>query len=81
MLKEFSIYGNNCNQISNKLESFNKMLSDLIPSIFILQETKRKVSDPPLKVSNLSNYQVFELKREKEKEDGGKGLAGGGVAI
>ena len=29
----------------------------------------------------MCNYQVFELKREKEKEDGGKGIEGGGVAI
>ena len=27
------------------------------------------------------NYQTFELRREKERECGGKGLAGGGLAI
>ena len=57
------------------------MLGDLVPSIFVLQGTKRKVADPLLKVDNLSNYQLFELKRELNKEDGGKGIEGGGVAI
>ena len=54
---------------------------NLAPSVFALQETKRKLSDPPLRASNLSNYQVFELKRELEKKDGGKALEGGGIAI
>ena len=79
--KEFVIYGNNCDRIGNKVETFNKVLSDLVPSVFILQETKRKESDPPLKASNLTNYQIFELKREKEKSDGGKGIEGGGIMI
>ena len=39
------------------------------------------MSNPPLKVPNLKNYQVFELVREKEKCDGGKGLEGGGLMI
>ena len=57
------------------------MLCDLTPAVFFLQETKRKISDPPFKTENISNYQVFELRREKEKNDGGKGLEGGGLAI
>ena len=69
----FTIYGNNCDKIGNKTESFNKVLSDLTPSVFFLQETKRKQTDPPLKLSNVINYQVFELKREKEKKMEGKG--------
>ena len=78
---DFTIYANNCDKLGNKLETFNKVLNDLTPSVFILEETKRKLADPPLKVSNLNNYQVFELRREKEKTDGGKGLEGGGIAI
>ena len=74
---QFIMYGNNCNKIGNKMESFNKVLGDLTPSVFTLQETKRKLSDPPIKANNLSNYQVFELKRELEKKDGGNGLEGG----
>ena len=46
---EFTIYGNNCDKIGNKLESFNKVLSDLTPSVFILQETKK-------------NWQILHLK-------------------
>ena len=78
---EIVFYANNCNKIGTKMESFNKLLSDLKPSIFGLQETKLKVNDPPIKCENLINYQTFELRREIEKEDGGKGLAGGGLAL
>ena len=74
-------YANNCNKIGTKIDSFNKVLSDLKPSIFGLEETKQKKNDPPIKCENLANYQTFELRREKEKEDGGKGLGGGGLAI
>ena len=63
------------------MESFNKVLIDLAPSVFALKETKRKILDPSIKSSNLIKYQVFELKREKEKNEGGKGLAGGGLMI
>ena len=53
---DFTIYGNNCEKLGNKLETFNKVLSDLTPSVFVLKETKRKMADPPLKISNLNNY-------------------------
>ena len=75
------MFGNNCDRLSNKSESFNKVLSDLSPAVITLQETKRKTTDPPLKIQNLSNYQVYELRREKEKKDGGKGIEGGGLVI
>ena len=81
LTNNFTIYGNNCDKIGNKLESLNKVLNDLTPAVFMLQETKRKMADPPIKARNLSNYQVFELNREKDKKDGGKGTAGGGIAI
>ena len=74
-------YGNNCNKIATKIESFNKVLSDLKPSIFGLEETKQKVDDPAIKCDNLINYETYELRREKEKDLGGKGLGGGGLAI
>ena len=63
------------------METFNKVLKYVTPSVFVLEETKRNLTDPPLKVSNLNNYQVFELRREKERKDGGKGLEGGGIEI
>ena len=71
-VKEFTVYGNNYDIIGSKVHLFIKVLTDLVPSIFVLQETKRKVSDPQLKAPNLSNYQIFELHREKEKQDGGR---------
>ena len=46
-----------------------------------MQESKRNATDPVLKTTNLINYQVFELKRVKTKEEGGKGLHGGGLAV
>ena len=79
--QEIIFYANNCNKIGTKIESFNKVLSDLKPAIFGLEETKQKINDPPIKCDNLTNYQTFELRREKEKEFGGKGLEGGGLAI
>ena len=63
------------------MESFNKMLCDKKPSIWFLQETKRKIHDPKMKASNLINYQIFELRREKSAREGGKGLNGGGLAV
>ena len=34
-----------------------------------------------MKAKNLINYQIFELRREKTLEEGGKGLNGGGLAV
>ena len=36
---------------------------------------------PQLKATNLCNYQVFELRRKKTAEEGGKGLSGGGLVV
>ena len=47
----------------------------------MLQESKRKISAPKMKAKNLENYQIFELRREKSKNEGGKGLGGGGLAV
>ena len=45
------------------------------------QETKRKLHAPKMNAKNLENYQVFELRWERAREDGGKGLNGGGLAV
>ena len=47
----------------------------------MLKESKRRVNAPKLKATNLCNYQVFELKRKKTAEEGGKGLSGGGIVV
>ena len=75
------VVGVNAAGITSKMDSFDKLLFDLQPSIWMMQETKRKIMYPKMKTNNLNNYQVFELKREKTKEEGGKGLSGGGLAV
>ena len=47
----------------------------------MLQETKQKQGAPKMKAHNLDNYQVFELRRDMTREEGGKGLGGGGLAM
>ena len=76
-----TIVGINAAGITSKIDSFDKLLFDLQPSIFMLQETKRKPGDAKMKAKNLANYQLFELRREKTKDEGGKGLRGGGLAL
>ena len=75
------IVGINAAGITQKMDSFDKLLFDLQPSIWMMEETKRKQNYPKMKANNLTNYQVFELRREKTKDEGGKGLNGGGLAI
>ena len=79
--KSINIIGINAAGITSKMETFDKMLFDVQPSIFILQETKRRLHAPKMKAKNLDKYQVFELRREKTQEEGGKGLIGGGLAV
>ena len=68
----FAVFGNNCNRISNKLESFNKALSDLSPAVFTLQETKRKISDSLMKADNLKKVSSVWTKKGEGKEGRGK---------
>ena len=79
--KSIQVVGVNAAGITSKLDSFDKLLFDRKPAIWMMQETKRKITDPQIKTNNLINYQIFEMKREKTKEEGGKGYHGGGLAI
>ena len=79
--KSVIFVGINAAGITSKMQSFDKLLFDINPSVFMLQETKRKQGAPNMKANNLDNYQVFELRREKSHEEGGKGLSGGGLAM
>ena len=79
--KDLTIVGLNAAGVTSKIDSFDKVLFDVMPSVWMMQETKRKQYSPQLTSQNLNNYQIFELKREKSKLDGGKGLSGGGLAI
>ena len=67
--------------LTSKKESFDKIICDRKPSIWLLQETKKKLTDYKIKAKNLVEYQVFELRRENTLEEGGKGLNGGGLAV
>ena len=81
MGKSLNIIGINSAGIASKMDSFDKVLYDIKPSIFMLQETKRRLNAPKFKAKNLENYQLFELRRENAKDEGGKGLNGGGLAV
>ena len=70
--KSVSVLGINTAEITSKIQSFDKLLFDAQPSIFMLQESKRRVNAPQLKTTNLCNYQVFELRRKKTAEEGGR---------
>ena len=69
---KLKLVGVNCAGLTSKLESLNYLLGSVRPSIFFLQETKRK-KQGGWKIQNGRNYQIFELLR-KEK-------VGGGLAI
>ena len=79
--KNIRVVGINAAGITSKIDSFDKMIFDRSPSIWMMQETKRRSTDSKIKSKNLVNYQVYELKREKTKEEGGKGAHGGGLAV
>ena len=65
--------GLNCAGLSSKLHSFDKLLTDIQPGIFFLEETKMKRIGA-IKTPNIQKYQVFELIRKCS-------AAGGGLAI
>ena len=48
-----NIIGINTAGITSKIYSFDKLLFDIHPSVFILQETKRKLNAPKMKAKNL----------------------------
>ena len=77
----FRVLGINASGLTSKVESFDKVLFDRKPSIWFMQETKRKPTDPHIKAKNLVNYQIFAMQRVKTKEEGGKGAHGGGLAV
>ena len=79
--KSVTFIGANAAGITSKLASFDKLLFDLKPTVWFMQETKRNNNQPSLKSENLQNYQIFELKRVMSKQEGGKGWRGGGLAI
>ena len=48
--------GINAAGITSKLESFDKMIYDLKPSVWMMQESKRNATDSVIKTDNSINY-------------------------
>ena len=72
--RTMTMVGINCNGLNSKWQSFNKIIHDLKPCAFFLQETKLpKMQSFKL---NTNEYVIFRLEREKS---GGGGLALGVV--
>ena len=59
-----------CAGLSSKLNSFDRVLSVVAPSLVFMQETKIR---KPIRTDNTDNYQIFQLPRTNSK--------GGGVAL
>ena len=72
MNSKFKIVGTNSAGLTSKLHSFDKLLNDLKPSVFCLQETKMKTQSR-IKTENSRNYTIYELLRKSSR--------GGGLAI
>ena len=66
------IYGINAAGIKSKLKSFQTVLADLKPTIFMIQETKLRANET-IKCEALSSYQVYYQNRQFSQ--------GGGVAL
>ena len=63
-MRKVHVIGNNMNVIginvagiTSKMQAFDKVLFDIHPAVFMLQETKRKLYAPRMKANNLVNYQ------------------------
>ena len=71
--KKLRLLGVNAGGLRPKLMTFKKVISDLLPAVFFIEETKYKDSGK----LKLENYVIFELVRQSR--DGGGGLALGCV--
>ena len=54
----------------SKIDSFEKLLIDLVPTVFCIEETKLKKSNQ-IKTPNSKNYTIYEL---NQKLSNGGGL-------
>ena len=67
--EQLKIIGVNCAGLRSKMESFDKILSELNCSIFFLQETKLR-RQGTIKSPNSPNYTIFVLLRKENTEGG-----------
>ena len=67
---ELSAISLQCAGLGSKLQSFDRVLSEVMPSLVFMQETKINI---PIKTDHTDNYNIFQLPRTNSK--------GGGVAL
>ena len=70
--KNINFFAINCAGIKSKLKSFETVLTDLKPTVWMVQETKLKPHET-IASGSLSEYQVYYLNRQSSQ--------GGGVAL
>ena len=70
--KTIKIFGANAAGIKSKLKSFDLVLKEVKPQIWMVQETKLKPNEK-IKCESLNDYQVFYLNRQQSQ--------GGGIAL
>ena len=64
--------GVNAAGLMSKIDSFEKLLIDMVPAVFCIQETKLKKSNQ-IRTPNSKNYTIYELNRKSSN--------GGGLSI
>ena len=57
--KSVIIVGINAAGITSKIQSFDKLLFDIKPSVFMIQETKQKHGATDMKADNLENIKFL----------------------
>ena len=57
--KELVILGINAAGITSKLDSFDKMIFDLKPSVWMMQESKRNATDSVIKNNQFNQLSSF----------------------
>ena len=70
--RKLKLIGINSAGLSSKLDSFDKVLEDIQPGVFFIQESKMKRMGK-INTENAKKYQIYELLRKSE--------AGGGLAL
>ena len=71
-VKSLNLVGANAAGLSSKFDSFDKLLSEIIPGVFFIQETKLR-KEGKIKTENASKYQIYERLRKSSR--------GGGLAL
>ena len=70
--KNVTFFGMNCAGIKSKLKSFEAVVKDLNPTVWMLQETKLKPNEK-ISCAAINDFQVYYLNRQRSQ--------GGGIAL